>query len=117
MYICMYILCSVREKRKGASDVKWLKNVISSGTLSDKVAAHTLLVQVCRITHTHTHTKMHTSSHTHALSLSLSLTHTHTIKRTQCVSYMYTCASHKKTFYDSLTDCMAHIELNVDVYM
>ncbi|CAI8041457.1 CCAAT/enhancer-binding protein zeta [Geodia barretti] len=34
-----------REKRKGASDVKWLKNVLSSGTLSDKVAAHTLQVQ------------------------------------------------------------------------
>ena len=27
--------------------MKWLKNVLSSGTLSDKVAAHTLLVQVC----------------------------------------------------------------------
>ena len=41
-----YILCSVREKRKGASEVKWLKSVLTSGTLSDKVAAHTLLVQV-----------------------------------------------------------------------
>ena len=36
----------MREKKKGLSDVRWLRNVLSSGTLSDKVAAHTLLVQV-----------------------------------------------------------------------
>lgn len=40
------LCCSVREKRKGASEVRWLKSVLTSGTLSDKVAAHTLLVQV-----------------------------------------------------------------------
>lgn len=36
----------VRQKRKGASEVRWLKTVLSSGTLSDKMAALTLLVQV-----------------------------------------------------------------------
>ena len=36
----------VRQRRKGASEVKWLKTVLSSGTLSDKMAALTLLVQV-----------------------------------------------------------------------
>ena len=40
------ILFLVRQKRKGASEVKWLKTVLSSGTLSDKMAALTLLVQV-----------------------------------------------------------------------
>ena len=47
MFVPYFLLwCSVREKRKGASEVKWLKSVLTSGTLSDKVAAHTLLVQV-----------------------------------------------------------------------
>ena len=50
--ICFTLTFSpiVRQKRKGASEVKWLKTVLSSGTLSDKMAALTLLVQVCTIT-------------------------------------------------------------------
>lgn len=40
------LLNLVRQKRKGASEVRWLKTVLSSGTLSDKMAALTLLVQV-----------------------------------------------------------------------
>ena len=43
-YLYHYFL--VRQKRKGASEVRWLKTVLSSGTLSDKMAALTLLVQV-----------------------------------------------------------------------
>ena len=36
----------VREKTKGVSEVRWLKGVMSSGTLGDKMAASlTLLVQ------------------------------------------------------------------------
>ena len=42
---------TVREKRKGASDVRWLNTVLTSGTLSDKVAARTLLVQVSALCH------------------------------------------------------------------
>ena len=42
---------TVREKRKGASDVRWLNTVLTSGTLSDKVAARTLLVQVSSLCH------------------------------------------------------------------
>ena len=37
---------TVRAKKRGASDVKWLKTVLSSGTLSDKIATLTLLIQV-----------------------------------------------------------------------
>lgn len=40
------LLNLVRQKRKGASEVRWLKTVLSSGTLSDKMAALILLVQV-----------------------------------------------------------------------
>lgn len=36
----------VREKEKGPSEVRWLKTVLSSGTLKDKMAARTLLIQV-----------------------------------------------------------------------
>ena len=36
----------VREKEKGRSDVQWLRTVLSSGTLSDKMAALTLVIQV-----------------------------------------------------------------------
>ncbi len=36
---------SAREKSKGTGDVLWLKTVLSSGTLSDRVAALTLLIQ------------------------------------------------------------------------
>eukprot|EP00731_Ephydatia_muelleri_P028352 Em0019g1225a len=35
----------VREKEKGRSDVQWLRTVLSSGTLSDKMAALTLVIQ------------------------------------------------------------------------
>lgn len=38
--------CIVREKEKGPSEVRWLKTVLSSGTLKDKMAARTLLIQV-----------------------------------------------------------------------
>ena len=36
---------SARQKSKGAGDVVWLRTVLSSGTLSDRVAALTLLIQ------------------------------------------------------------------------
>ena len=36
---------AVRQKSKGAGDVQWLKTVLSSGTLSDRVAALTILIQ------------------------------------------------------------------------
>ena len=36
----------MREKEKGRSDVQWLRTVLSSGTLSDKMAALTLVIQV-----------------------------------------------------------------------
>ena len=49
-FICslsLHFLCStVREKMKGPSDVRWLRTVLSSGTLRDKVAARTLIIQV-----------------------------------------------------------------------
>lgn len=35
-----------REKRKGQHDVQWLKTILTSGTLSDKMAAMTLIIQV-----------------------------------------------------------------------
>lgn len=35
----------VREKTKGAGEVRWLKGVVSSGTLSDKMASLTLMIQ------------------------------------------------------------------------
>ena len=38
-------LFSARQKSKGTKDVLWLKTVLSSGTLGDKVAALTLLIQ------------------------------------------------------------------------
>lgn len=41
----MHNYCLDRQKSKGARDVLWLKTVLSSGTLGDKVAALTLLVQ------------------------------------------------------------------------
>ena len=43
---------TVRQKRKGASEVRWLKTVLSSGTLSDKMAALILLVQVSSLNFT-----------------------------------------------------------------
>ena len=46
IFFFFFFLFTVRQKRKGASEVKWLKTVLSSGTLSDKMAALTLLVQV-----------------------------------------------------------------------
>lgn len=47
-FICSSSLHSstVREKMKGPSDVRWLRTVLSSGTLRDKVAARTLIIQV-----------------------------------------------------------------------
>lgn len=39
------ILYAARQKSKGVKEVLWLKTVLSSGTLSDKVAALTLLIQ------------------------------------------------------------------------
>ena len=41
----IYNYISARQKSKGTGDVLWLKTVLSSGTLSDKVAALTLLIQ------------------------------------------------------------------------
>ena len=46
LLIIYFYIIIVRQKRKGASEVRWLKTVLSSGTLSDKMAALTLLVQV-----------------------------------------------------------------------
>ncbi len=38
-------MCVARQHSKG-KDVQWLKTVLSSGTLNDKMAALTLLIQV-----------------------------------------------------------------------
>ena len=46
LLIIYFYIIIVHQKRKGASEVRWLKTVLSSGTLSDKMAALTLLVQV-----------------------------------------------------------------------
>ena len=42
---CVSCVVLVREKTKGVSEVRWLKGVMSSGTLGDKMASLTLLVQ------------------------------------------------------------------------
>ena len=42
VHTCLFL---ARQKSKGTRDVLWLKTVLSSGTLGDKVAALTLLVQ------------------------------------------------------------------------
>ncbi len=39
------IVSLVRLKHKGPGDIRWLKTVLSSGVLSDKVAALILLIQ------------------------------------------------------------------------
>ena len=41
----MFCEFPVRQKSKGTGDVLWLKTVLVSGTLNDKVAARTLLIQ------------------------------------------------------------------------
>ena len=40
-----FVFIKEREKKRG-KDVMWLKTVLSSGTLNDKIAAMTLLIQV-----------------------------------------------------------------------
>ena len=42
-----FVFIKEREKKRG-KDVMWLKTVLSSGTLNDKIAAITLLIQVSR---------------------------------------------------------------------
>ena len=37
--------CLAREKNRGSSEVRWLRGVMIKGTLSDKMASLTLLVQ------------------------------------------------------------------------
>ncbi len=45
LYTFMIYESPVRQKSKGRGDVLWLKTVLTSGTLSDRVAARTLLIQ------------------------------------------------------------------------
>ncbi len=43
----MVMWYTARQKRKSAGDLRWLKKVLTGGTLSDKMATRTLLIQVC----------------------------------------------------------------------